>query len=540
MWASACNRVFLFRHRPTNRVETMQKLIKNEIKKISYKKINKAQSKAKKLEEYSQKFTKCTGLRNFGPSFIRPPSKDWFDPKYCARHANAISKIIWMQLEIGTYLPQPARRFAIPKKGGGFRDITEFSIPDAAISKIIYSGIVRRNLKKFSSSSYAYMPDRNVFDALLSLDDFDRRSKVFVTQVDFEKFFDKIPHEYLSKLINSNVFHTTTLEKRVLKSFMTHDSYEVLGGASKALPKRSVGTPQGSSISLILSNLANHELDRELSLLSGKFVRYADDVVALSTTYEQALAIEHAFYWHCEQNGLSVNKGKSPGISAFSDESQEIRTTKFVDFLGYRLTFAGTGISPAVEARFRQKVAKLINIYLVQYQKINFNPSRASSGPISFDWDLLGLVSELRRSIYGGLREHDIVQALQKGKKLSKMKGIMSHYSLLDDGLALKRLDGWTLNSVRRAMVQRLIIIRKFGGRCPTPSCKQLLSGDWLNPKAWDEKEGEETEMPEVEFPSFVKAWKAARKQIVHHGVGSAESDLNSSDEDLVDLFDYP
>jgi RNA-directed DNA polymerase len=379
-----------------------------------------------------------------------------------------------------------------------------------------------------------------VFDALLSLDDFDRRSKVFATQIDFEKFFDKIPHVYLNKLIDSELLHTTTLEKRVLDAYMMHDSFEICGGVRKPLPKRDVGTPQGSSISLILSNLANHELDRQLSLLSGKFVRYADDVVALSTTYEQALAIEHAFYWHCEQNGLTVNKSKSPGISAFSDETQEIRTTKFIDFLGYRLTFAGKGISPSVETRFKQKVAKLINIYLIQYQKLGFNHSRASVGPIAYDWDLLGLVSELRRSIYGGLKEDDILQVLRKGKKISKMKGIMTHYCLLDDCSALERLDGWTLNAVRRAMVQRNIVIGKYGGSCPTPSNKQLLSGDWLNIKAWELKEGEETVMPEVKFPSFVKAWKAARKQIIHHGFGSTESDLNNSDEDLVDLFDYP
>lgn len=518
----------------------MQKLLKKEIKRISYQKINKAITKAKKLEEYSKKFTKRTGLHNFGPSFIKPPSKDWFDPKYCARHANAISKIIWEQLESGNYRPIPARRFSIPKKGGGSRPITEFSVPDTAVSKLIYRGIVRRNIKKFSSSSYAYLPDRNVFDALLSLDDFDRRSKIFATQIDFEKFFDTIPHMYLEQLLASDYLHTTTMEKKTLMAFMTHESFVINAREREYLPKRDKGTPQGSSISLVLSNLANHELDRQLSLLSGKFVRYADDIVALSTTYEQALAIEHAFYWHCEQSGLKVNKQKSPGILAFSDQDQEIKTAKFIDFLGYRITFSGKGIAPAVEQRFKQKVSKLINIYLIQYQQVAFNTSRANAGPIPHDWDLLGLICELRRSIYGGLKEMEIKEALQKGKKISKMKGIMTHYCLLDNDDALKRLDGWTLNAVRRAMVKRNEIILKKGGDCPTPSNKLLLSGGWLDMTAWEMKDGDETEMPEVEFPSFVKAWKAARKQVIHHGFGSKKNDLNNSHEDLVDLFDYP
>lgn len=93
------------------------------------------------------------------------------------------------------------------------------------------------------------------------------------------------------------------------------------------------------------------------------------------------------------------------------------------------------------------------------------------------------------------------------------------------------------LNAVRRAMVHRRTILLGYAGDCPTPSNKELLSGVWLDMAAWDQKEGEE--LPEVEFPSFVKAWKASHRQIIHHGYGAKTNDLNNSHEDLVDLFDY-
>jgi hypothetical protein len=49
------------------------------------------------------------------------------------------------------------------------------------------------------------------------------------------------------------------------------------------------------SVSLLLANIANHDLDAALSASSGKFVRFADDVVALCDNYDQAKSLEDCF-----------------------------------------------------------------------------------------------------------------------------------------------------------------------------------------------------------------------------------------------------
>ena len=41
--------------------------------------------------------------------------------------------------------------------------------------------------------------------------------------------------------------------------------------------KRDIGTPQGSPLSPLLSNILLHELDVELSVRGHKYLRYADD-----------------------------------------------------------------------------------------------------------------------------------------------------------------------------------------------------------------------------------------------------------------------
>ncbi|QCP87857.1 hypothetical protein EYE35_19515 [Cereibacter sphaeroides] len=519
----------------------MEKLIKHTIKRISHQKIAKSLSRAQREADYKKRIEKRTGLPIYGPARIGVRSRDWFDPIYCARNANSISKVIWRQIEAGTYAPKPTRKFEIKKKGGGTREIHSFSIPDAAVAKLMYRGIVRRNIRRFSASSFAYLPDRDIFDAILSLRDFDRRSKIFATQIDFEKFFDRIPHQYLNRLLESNTIHTTRIERSVLRSFMTHESTKWDGSAWVMDGKREIGTPQGSAVSLVLANLANHELDRQLSLLSGKFVRYADDVVALSNSYEQALSIEHAFFWHCDQSGLTVNKKKSPGISAFSDVPQEIRTTGHIDFLGYRFRFLHTELSPTVEKRIRSRLSKIVNLHLIHYTKIlQPGPIRAARVPMSYDWDLLGLISELRKSIYGGNTESEIVAAISRGQRIRRMWGVMSHYHLVDDPAVFKRLDGWLLSVVCRAMRARRLLRQSYALDCPTPTRPELLSGVWLDPDAWRDNEDGEKVLPELRFPSFVRAWKASRLHFNRFGIGRVPDTGNGSSQDLSDLFEYP
>lgn len=337
------------------------------------------------------------------------------------------------------------------------------------------------------------------------------------------------------------------MEKVVIRSFMAHDSDKYRksrkGRSIENLGPRKIGTPQGSSISLVLANLALHDLDAKLGMMSGKFVRYADDVVALTSTYEHALSVEDAFHGHANTNKLEINLEKSPGIAAFAGKEQEIRTISEIDFLGYRFQRGQTTISEEVEQRLKIKISRLINIYLHHYIKNSFNPYRCSSGPIPFDWDLLGLITELRRSIYGGNSEKKIRACIYRQDRIGRMHGIMPHYALITDGEPFRRLDGWMVNSIRRAMKFRSIRIKGRmsvypGSVCPLPSNRQLIDGSWLDMKAWRQL-NEDDPLPEVKMPSFIRGWKAANIEARNHGLPRSEEGLNPSSEDLSDLFEY-
>tara|TARA_B100000378_G_scaffold165845_1_gene133585 strand:- start:160 stop:882 length:723 start_codon:yes stop_codon:yes gene_type:complete len=236
---------------------------------------------------------------------------------------------------------------------------------------------------------------------------------------------------------------------------------------------------------------------------------------------------------------LIVNRKKSPGIAVIADYSHEIRTISDFTYLGYSFKETGLAMPQKTASKLRQKVSRLINIYLINALQFGFKPSRSNRNE-KYDWDLLGLIYELRRGFYGGLKEADITAFLYGGGRLSRMRGLMGFYCLIEDPALLKALDGWTLSIVRRACVRRNQILQtKYGRGCPTPSNRELALGTWLSEAAWRNEDGTESaDDVEVVFPSLVRGWRAARKHFFTYGLEGVQAPGYESSMDVASLFD--
>lgn len=514
----------------------MQNAIKVEIKRLSKKLFKKNDASELRDLAYQQQFEKRTGIP---AGKTKGDKKEYasrhFDPKYCARNANFLAKTIWYKVLTNSYEPKPAINYKVPKPDGSKRSIMAFSIPDAALANVILRRARNRNLKRLSPSSFAYHPDKNVFDAIIALRNYETDGKLFAVQIDFEKYFDNIPYRYIKdKIDDERCVSLTPHERFVFDKFLRHQ-YIPFSEYNISKPSRRLnGTPQGSSVSLLLANIANHDLDTALSARSGTFVRFADDVVAICNSYEDALSLERCFIRHCDQSGLKTNKKKSPGIAIISPFNQEIKTFGYFDYLGYRFIEDGLSIPKKVVERIKYKISRLVNLYLIYYLHFGYNSARAGVHPNAYDWDLLGLIYELRRSIYGGLSEKEISNFLYEGKRLKGMKGLMGFYCLLDNPSELRALDGWVLSIVRRAMAQRRkIIASRFGFDCPTPSNRDLATGDWLDMNAW-----RGTDYPESRMPSLVRGWRAARKYYFTFGLENVQAPDYEGYGEISKLFD--
>lgn len=199
----------------------MQSELKREIAFLARKKLNGKKRQLEKDKEYRVKFEKRSGMTAPLPN-IKPDKfvHKHFDPIHCLRNKNLIAKAMWRNCENLSYEPKPSILIKIPKPDGSFREIMEFTIPDAALSRVLYRRLTARNIKKQSSDSYAYRPDRSLFDALLRLKNSIGEQKTFISEYDFKAYFDSIPHSYLKGLIeNREIFTTTKIERKILYAF---------------------------------------------------------------------------------------------------------------------------------------------------------------------------------------------------------------------------------------------------------------------------------------------------------------------------------
>jgi RNA-directed DNA polymerase len=174
------------------------------------------------------------------------------------------------QILKGTYEPRPIKRVDIPKPGGGTRMLGIPTVLDRLIQQAIHQLLSPMWEKGFSAHSYGFRPGRSAAQAVKAAQGHIRSGKRWVVDVDLEKFFDRVNHDVLMAQVARKVKDQRLLKliRRYLESgIMQHGLVE----------PRIEGTPQGSPLSPLLSNILLDDLDKELEKRGHRFCRYADD-----------------------------------------------------------------------------------------------------------------------------------------------------------------------------------------------------------------------------------------------------------------------
>jgi group II intron reverse transcriptase/maturase len=226
------------------------------------------------------------------------------------------------ELLAGRYQPAPVRRHAIPKTGGGLRELGIPTVLDRLVQQCILQTLQPRFDPSFSQHSYGFRPGKRAHDAICAAQRFIQDGRRWVVDVDLEAFFDRVNHDVLMGKLAQRI-----ADRRLLGLIRRYLEAGIM--ASGVVVERYEGTPQGGPLSPLLANVLLDEVDKELEKRGHAFARYADDCNVYVRSRRAGERVMEALRRHFAKLRLRVNESKSAVARPWDRK-----------FLGYSFWFA--------------------------------------------------------------------------------------------------------------------------------------------------------------------------------------------------------
>ncbi len=273
---------------------------------------------------------------------------------------------IWNRMSSGTYMPPPVKSVEIPKENG--KGVRRLGVP--TVSDRVAQMVVKMNLEPmvepiFHPDSYGYRPKKSAHDAIGKARERCWKAD-WVIDLDIRAFFDNLDHELVLEAVRKHTGSRWVLlyiERWLKAPIQMEDG---------TLVARTSGSPQGSVISPLISNIFMHHAFDEwmrTTFPNVPFERYADDVLAHCRTEKQANYVRDAIAKRLARHKLELHPEKTRIVYCKDGLRKGTYEHERFDFLGYSFRLRSmrnregnlfVSFNPAISDKAAQEIRQTI------------------------------------------------------------------------------------------------------------------------------------------------------------------------------------